>query len=202
PNSQLPTPIDKRNKRYHNPSGFLYLSLVLVVMSDNSKELQQLSDDAQNVQTGAKNSESNPEDVYLWDDKDEEDDFVVRTEDEAANADSSADETSDSTGHDDGFLHNFRNTIPKRPESDPEQQKRIRNESYKILANVGNIGLFFLVAMVICYVIGKACDGFFGTKPVLTIVWIGFGIAATIREMVRIISDAKKLGESKDNKPL
>jgi F0F1-type ATP synthase assembly protein I len=184
------------------PGGFLYLSLVLVIMSDNSKELQQLSDDAQNVQTGAKNSESNPEDVYLWDDKDEEDDFVVRTEDEAAHADSSADETSDSTGYDDGFLHNFRNTIPKRPESDPEQQKRIRNESYKILANVGNIGLFFLVAMVICYVIGKACDGFFGTKPVLTIVWIGFGIAATIREMVRIISDAKKLGESKDNKPL
>lgn len=87
-------------------------------------------------------------------------------------------------------------SIPKwEKQSLSEEDKKVRSESYRLMANVGNFGLFLLLAVLFGYFIGKTCDEFFGTKPVFTVLWIGFGVAASVLEVVRTIKAAQKLGE-------
>ena len=86
--------------------------------------------------------------------------------------------------------------IPPREKAvQTDEDKKVRAESMKILTNVGNFGLFLLITLVFGYYIGKWCDKMFGTKPVFTVIWIGFAVAASIRELYRNIKAAQKLGE-------
>ena len=55
------------------------------------------------------------------------------------------------------------------------EDKKLRAESYKIMAHMGNFTLYFLVALVFTWFIGSAMDNFFNTAPVFTIFWIFCG---------------------------
>ncbi len=81
--------------------------------------------------------------------------------------------------------------------STEDEDRKIRAESYKIMASLGNIGIFLLLAVLFTYFIGKWCDDLFGTKPVFTVIWIVLGVAATIKEAVQNIRAASRLGEDK-----
>lgn len=81
--------------------------------------------------------------------------------------------------------------------STEDEDRKLRAESYKIMASIGNIGIFLLLAVLFTYFIGKWCDDWFGTKPVFTVIWIAIGVAATIKEAVHNIRAASRLGEDK-----
>lgn len=76
------------------------------------------------------------------------------------------------------------------------EDKKLRAESYKIMANMGNFTLYFIVALIFTWFIGTSMDEFFNTKPVFTIFWIACGIASTVLEVRKTILAAKKLGET------
>ncbi len=85
--------------------------------------------------------------------------------------------------------------LSKPEEADEEADKKLRSESYKIMAEVGNFGLFLVIALIFTYVIGRWMDNLFGTKPVFTIFWIVCGIASSIMELAKSLKKAKKLAE-------
>ena len=76
------------------------------------------------------------------------------------------------------------------------EDKKLRAESYKIMANMGNFALYLVIALVFTWFIGSAMDNFFGTTPIFTIFWIFCGIASTVLEVRKTLIAAKKLGES------
>lgn len=90
----------------------------------------------------------------------------------------------------------------EQTDEEKEADKKLRAESMKIMASVGNFGIFLILAVLFSYFIGNALDSFFGTKPVFTVFWILCGIAASIRELVSNIKKAMKLAEdsSPENK--
>ena len=78
-----------------------------------------------------------------------------------------------------------------------EEDRKLRAQSIKTASNVGNFGMFLIIAVIFGYVIGRWMDGFFGTKPVFIIFWVCCGVAASILELVKNIQKAKNLGENK-----
>ena len=79
--------------------------------------------------------------------------------------------------------------------AEKEADRKLRAESYKIMARVGNFGLFLVIAVIFGWFIGNAMDKFFGTKPVFIVFWIVAAVASSILELVRSVKAAKKLGE-------
>ncbi len=79
--------------------------------------------------------------------------------------------------------------------AEKEADRKLRSESYKIMARFGNFGLFLIIAVVFGWFIGSAMDKLFGTNPVFTVFWIVAAVAASILEVVRSVKAAKKLGE-------
>ena len=86
------------------------------------------------------------------------------------------------------------------PEGSEEEDRKLRAESYKIMASIGNLGLFLLLAVIVGYFIGDFLDGKLGTKPWFTVFWILCGVAATVKEAIRNIKAAQKLGEKETPK--
>lgn len=78
---------------------------------------------------------------------------------------------------------------------DKAESKEVRAESFRLMASVGNFGLFLLIAIIFGYFIGNALDSFFGTKPVFTVFWVVCAVIASIRELWRSIRKAKRLAE-------
>ena len=78
---------------------------------------------------------------------------------------------------------------------DKAESKEVRAESFRLMASVGNFGLFLLIAIIFGYFIGNALDSFFGTKPVFTVFWVVCAVIASIRELWRSIHKAKRLTE-------
>ena len=76
-----------------------------------------------------------------------------------------------------------------------EEDKKLKAQSLRQAGDLGSFGLFLLIAVIFSYFIGNWMDGVFNTKPVFTIFWICCGIAASVREMVRNIKKAQKMGE-------
>ena len=76
-----------------------------------------------------------------------------------------------------------------------EEDKKLKAQSYKIAANLGNFGMFLIIALIFGYVIGRWMDGFFGTKPVFEVFWICCAVAASILELVKNIKKAQKLSD-------
>ena len=78
---------------------------------------------------------------------------------------------------------------------DKAESKEVRAESFRLMASVGNFGLFLLIAIIFGYFIGNALDSFFGTKPVFAVFWVVCAVIASIRELWRSIHKAKRLAE-------
>ena len=78
---------------------------------------------------------------------------------------------------------------------DKAESKEVRAESFRLMASVGNFGLFLLIAIIFGYFIGNALASFFGTKPVFTVFWVVCAVIASIRELWRSIHKAKRLAE-------
>jgi F0F1-type ATP synthase assembly protein I len=55
---------------------------------------------------------------------------------------------------------------------------------------LSTVGLAFVLALVIGFWFGTRLDGWLGTKPVLTIVFFFFGLAAGVLNVYRIVSQA------------
>ena len=82
--------------------------------------------------------------------------------------------------------------------NEKEADRKLKADSLKIAANLGNFGIFLVLAVLFGYFIGHALDGFFGTKPILTVFWVCCGVIAAVRELVKNIKAAGKLSEDND----
>lgn len=112
-----------------------------------------------------------------------------------ASAADSWDEPEDSLWSKDDAPAASADTGKTQAERDAED-KKLRAESYQIMANMGNFALYLVIALVFTWFIGSAMDNFFGTTPVFTIFWIFCGIASTVLEVRKTLIAAKKLGEA------
>jgi ATP synthase protein I len=63
-------------------------------------------------------------------------------------------------------------------------------EALRTAGSLSTVGLAFVFALVIGFWFGSVLDGWLGTKPVLSIVFFFFGLAAGILNVYRIVSHA------------
>jgi ATP synthase protein I len=63
-------------------------------------------------------------------------------------------------------------------------------EALRTAGALSTVGLAFVLALVIGFWFGSVLDRWFGTKPLLTIVFFFFGLAAGILNVYRIVSQA------------
>lgn len=97
----------------------------------------------------------------------------------------------------DDEVDDFMSVKPDTPQSEKEKEKerKLLADSRNLAANVGNFGIFLILAVIVGYFIGQFLDDLFGTKPVMTVFWIVCGVAASIQELVRNIKTAAKLAK-------
>jgi F0F1-type ATP synthase assembly protein I len=63
-------------------------------------------------------------------------------------------------------------------------------ESVRTAGALSTVGLAFVLALVIGFWFGSVLDGWAGTKPLFTILFFFFGLAAGILNVYRIVSRA------------
>jgi ATP synthase protein I len=63
-------------------------------------------------------------------------------------------------------------------------------EALRTAGALSTVGLAFVLALVIGFWFGSVLDRWFGTKPLLTIVFFFLGLAAGILNVYRIVSQA------------
>ena len=63
-------------------------------------------------------------------------------------------------------------------------------EALRTAGALSTVGLAFVLALVIGFWLGAVLDGWLGTKPVFTILFFFFGLAAGILNVYRIVSQA------------
>jgi len=63
-------------------------------------------------------------------------------------------------------------------------------EALRTAGALSTVGLAFVLALVMGFWFGSVLDGWLGTKPLLTIVFFFFGLAAGILNVYRIVSQA------------
>ena len=63
-------------------------------------------------------------------------------------------------------------------------------EALRTAGALSTVGLAFVLALVIGFWFGSIVDGWLGTKPIFTIVFFFFGLAAGILNVYRIVSQA------------
>jgi F0F1-type ATP synthase assembly protein I len=63
-------------------------------------------------------------------------------------------------------------------------------EALRTAGALSTVGLAFVLALVIGFWFGSVLDGWLGTKPLFTIVFFFFGLAAGILNVYRIVSKA------------
>jgi ATP synthase protein I len=72
------------------------------------------------------------------------------------------------------------------------------HDTWKALAELSTIGMTMVLATVIGLAGGYVLDGWLGTKPWLTLIGLGFGIAAGFVSFFRSVRTAeRKLDDSK-----
>ena len=86
------------------------------------------------------------------------------------------------------------NSVAEVSEDPDSDDARIRAQSLKQAASLGNFGMFLILAVVIGYVIGRWLDGVFGTKPFFAVFWIVCGVISAILDLAKNIKKASKLG--------
>jgi ATP synthase protein I len=67
---------------------------------------------------------------------------------------------------------------------------RNTGEALRAAGALSTVGLAFVLALAIGFWFGTVLDGWFGTRPVFTIVFFFFGLAAGILNVYRIVSQA------------
>ncbi len=79
----------------------------------------------------------------------------------------------------------------------PGNRKRPKDKGSNLrqVGLLGTIPLLIGVAPLIGYFAGNWLDGKLGTSPILMIVFIGLGLAAAIKETVKIIKQASRESE-------
>ncbi len=92
-------------------------------------------------------------------------------------------------------------SVSEAQESEAQKaaDRKVMRDSRNLAANVGNFGLFLLLAVVAGYFIGQFLDDFFGTKPVFTVFWVVCGIAASVKELAANLKAAKRLAEEESD---
>jgi len=63
-------------------------------------------------------------------------------------------------------------------------------EALRAAGALSTVGLAFVLALVIGFWFGSVLDRWFGTKPILTIAFFFFGLAAGVLNVYRIVSQA------------
>jgi ATP synthase protein I len=63
-------------------------------------------------------------------------------------------------------------------------------EALRSAGALSTVGLAFVFALAIGFWLGTVLDGWFGTKPVLTILFFFLGLAAGVLNVYRIVSQA------------
>jgi len=63
-------------------------------------------------------------------------------------------------------------------------------EALRTVGSLSTVGLAFVLALVIGFWFGQVLDRWMGTKPLFTIVFFFFGLAAGILNVYRIVSRA------------
>lgn len=71
--------------------------------------------------------------------------------------------------------------------------KKETSKTIKELAYYSSLGLSVALAIFIGLFLGVWLDGKFGTKPVLTLVFLGLGIAAGFRNLIGAAKRSRKL---------
>jgi ATP synthase protein I len=69
-------------------------------------------------------------------------------------------------------------------------------EALRTAGALSTVGLAFVLALVIGFWFGSVLDGWFGTKPVLTVVFFFLGLAAGVLNVYRIVSQAYPTGSA------
>jgi F0F1-type ATP synthase assembly protein I len=69
-------------------------------------------------------------------------------------------------------------------------------EAFRAAGALSSVGLAFVLALVMGFWFGSVLDRWFGTKPVLTIVFFFLGLAAGILNVYRIVAQAYPAGTS------
>jgi len=58
-------------------------------------------------------------------------------------------------------------------------------QDWKALGSVGTVGLEFVLSIVFGLWLGQKLDGWLGTEPWMTLIWLALGLTAGIRAIVR-----------------
>jgi F0F1-type ATP synthase assembly protein I len=74
-------------------------------------------------------------------------------------------------------------------------------EALRSAGALSTVGLAFVLALVIGFWIGTVVDSWFGTRPVFTIVFFFFGLAAGVLNVYRIVSQAFPKGAATSTPP-
>ncbi len=81
------------------------------------------------------------------------------------------------------------------PPNGKKPSKKKGNTDYRQLGLLGTIPFLIAVSPLIGFFIGKWLDEKLGTDPIFLIVFIGLGLAAAIKETVKIIKEASRDSE-------
>ncbi len=74
-----------------------------------------------------------------------------------------------------------------------------KREILSSLLNYGTLGIEMGVSLAIGLAIGYFLDRFFGTSPILTLIFMGFGIAAGMKRLYTLWKKMEKEDEGDDH---
>mgnify|MGYP001613740404 CR=1 FL=1 len=71
---------------------------------------------------------------------------------------------------------------------------------FRLLGSLSTVGITLVATTVIGYYLGKYLDGFFGSSPWLTILFLLFGIAAGFKNLYDQTKKIQDLDDAPDRK--
>jgi len=77
------------------------------------------------------------------------------------------------------------------------ERPRVDLDTLKQSATVGSVGLEMGISVVIGFLVGHYLDKWLDTRPIFTIIWIGFGFGAAAKALYRTYKHAKRVTEDK-----
>lgn len=90
--------------------------------------------------------------------------------------------------------------VPPRSRDDADPAHRRGKGAYEALS-ASSIGLELGLSVAIGLFIGYLLDQHFGTAPWLMLLWLGFGLAAGFRGVLRAVRQADRAAEQEGKRP-